>query len=165
MVWVAPQGSATMIKSSFLDRTQVRKSEPQIPKTKFLLRLLSTSASFNLLLGRTQESDPLRQDTPAREKEETPSENQTTKAESWMLVCDTQFILTSRLPRANVWNGNAIPGSKITIFPKRSTEQFHIALITNSASYQSMIYFQKFSNTLGSHPNLNNQSSLHSRTK
>ena len=56
MVWVAPQGSATMIKSSFLDRTQVRKSEPQIPKTKFLLRLLSTSASFNLLLGRTQES-------------------------------------------------------------------------------------------------------------
>ena len=85
-----------------LDQTQVRKSEPQIPKTQFRLRLLSTSASFNLLLGRTQESDPLRQDTPAREKEETPSENQTTKAKSWMLVCDTQFILTSRLPRANV---------------------------------------------------------------
>ena len=61
-----------VIKSSFLDQTQVRKLEPQIPKTKFLLRLQSTSVSFNLLLGRTQESDPLRQDTPAREKEETP---------------------------------------------------------------------------------------------
>ena len=63
-----------MIKSRFLDQTQVRKSEPQIPKTKFLLRLLSASASFSLLLGRTQESDPLRQDTPAREKEETPKQ-------------------------------------------------------------------------------------------
>ena len=60
---------AKLIKSSFPDQTQVRKSEPQTPKTKFLLRLLSTSISFNLLLGRTQESDP--QDTPAREKEET----------------------------------------------------------------------------------------------
>ena len=60
---------AKLIKSSFPDQTQVRKSEPQTPKTKFLLRLLSTSASFNLLLGRTQESDPLRQDTPARERE------------------------------------------------------------------------------------------------
>ena len=43
-----------------------------------------------------------------------------------MSVC----VLTPRLPRANVWNGNVILGSKITIFPKRSTEQFHIALVT-----------------------------------
>ena len=30
--------------------------------------------------------------------------------------------MTLKLPRANVLRGNAIPGSKITTFPKRSTE-------------------------------------------
>ena len=87
--WVAVfvAGAALLIKSSFLDQTQVRKSEPQKPKTKFLLSLRGTSAGFNLLLGRTQESDPLRQDTPAKRVKKQGHDQQNN--ESWMFVCDT----------------------------------------------------------------------------
>ena len=64
-----------LIKSSYL-QTQVRKTEPQIrPETKFLLRLLSTNASFNLSLD-AHRGQILSGRTRLRERKKKPQKEQ-----------------------------------------------------------------------------------------
>ena len=155
----------SVIKSSFLD--QKPKFENQNLKNQNEVSTSTPERKRQLQsFARTQHRGVriLRQDTPTRGQKPQKQNGQRPNANKQGKPNDTQFIMTWWLLRANVWRGNAIPGSKITIFPKRSTEQFHIALITNSAR-ENIIYFQKFPNTLGPHPNVNNQSSLHLRTK
>ena len=144
MVWVAPQGSATMIKSSYsLEQTQVpevRSSKPKhgvstsTPKCKRQLRSFArTQHKGGKFSSRThpQETDPkTKADTVTCQCWLWYSVHNDTKApSSQCLDEETQFQVQKSRPSL-----------------KGRLNNSKLRWVTNSASYKTLIYFQRFSN-------------------
>ena len=146
-----------------LDQTQVRKNQNLKPKHGVSTSTPNCKRQLRSF-PRTQHKGASQQAGHTR-KRQNPKQRCCYSADCDTQSCPILTFMTLELPGANVLRGNAIPGSKISTFPKRSTEQFQTRRVTNSFGRNIRIYFQKFSNDSGFHPNMNNQSSLQSRTK